>query len=175
MLEQTKTFISRVRHHAEKTSSPLSPDLILAIQTLKRPSRKTHVDPNLFKLLTSLFYVALSTPGPPSSGSADDRLSTIIARLKSIERNDAKHKLCDILADLEIRKWWKVDKSWTISGPNLTCWMVALVGIVEGWGVSYEDLTKLVRGFHEYRVYESDLMNALMKAYRLWARMKVEG
>ncbi|KAH5699504.1 hypothetical protein HBI44_066390 [Parastagonospora nodorum] len=146
MLEQTKTFISRVSHHAEKTSSPLSPDLILAIQTLKRSSRKTHADPNLFKLLTFLFKITLSTTGPPSSGNADDRLSTI-ARLKSIEKTDAKHKLCD---------------------------MVALVGIVEGWGVSYEDLTKLVRGFHEHRVYESDLMNAVMKAYGLWARMKVE-
>ncbi|KAH5436385.1 hypothetical protein HBI47_072720 [Parastagonospora nodorum] len=102
MLEQTKTFISRVSHHAEKTSSPLSPDLTLAIQTLKRPSRKTHVDPNLFKLLTSLFDVTLSTTGPPSSRSADDRLSTIIARLKSIEKNDTKHKLCDVLAELEI-------------------------------------------------------------------------
>ena len=40
--------------------------------------------------------------------------------------------------------------------------------------MSYEDLTKLVRGFHEHRVYESDLMNAVMKAYGLWARMKVE-
>ncbi|KAH4068296.1 hypothetical protein HBI56_117550 [Parastagonospora nodorum] len=174
MLEQTKTFISRVSHHAEKTSSPLSPDLILAIQTLKRSSRKTHADPNLFKLLTFLFKITLSTTGPPSSGNADDRLSTI-ARLKSIEKTDAKHKLCDILADLEVRKWWKVDKSWTISGPNLTCWMVALVGIVEGWGVSYEDLMKLVRGFHRDRVYESDLTNAVMKAYGLWARMKVEG
>ncbi|KAH5645539.1 hypothetical protein HBI39_235650 [Parastagonospora nodorum] len=101
MLEQTKTFISRVSHHAEKTSSPLSPDLILAIQTLKRSSRKTHADPNLFKLLTFLFKITLSTTGPPSSGNADDRLSTI-ARLKSIEKTDAKHKLCDVLAELEI-------------------------------------------------------------------------
>ncbi|KAH3906580.1 hypothetical protein HBH56_200470 [Parastagonospora nodorum] len=101
MLEQTKTFISRVSHHAEKTSSPLSPDLILAIQTLKRSSRRTHADPNLFKLLTFLFKITLSTTGPPSSGNADDRLSTI-ARLKSIEKTDAKHKLCDVLAELEI-------------------------------------------------------------------------
>ncbi|EAT83510.1 hypothetical protein SNOG_09318 [Parastagonospora nodorum SN15] len=103
MLEQTKTFISRVSHHAEKTSSPLSPDLILAIQTLKRSSRRTHADPNLFKLLTFLFKITLSTTGPPSSGNADDRLSTI-ARLKSIEKTDAKHKLCDVLAELEIRE-----------------------------------------------------------------------
>ena len=123
MKEETKTFISCVRRHEEQISTKPSLSLINAIQILKMLEDKTSETPDRIEVLEFLFKVMVLNRGPPSASDAwDNTLNLLLARLKSLlDQDDAKHALCDILADLEIRSWNKVDKVWDVDWPTMTC------------------------------------------------------
>jgi len=52
--------------------------------------------------------------------------------------------------------------------------MVAVVGIIERWGMGYTHLMGVVRVYPEDLVYENSLTEEIIKAYQLWAQMKLE-
>ncbi|KAH4036756.1 hypothetical protein HBH69_086440 [Parastagonospora nodorum] len=177
MHEQTKTFIARVGEYFSLAESPaLASTLEATIDGLKKPSCSTPVDSDPVTLIGYLFNITLIIPGPPSdSDDEDDTLSKIITGLKEVENSAVKHALYNVLVDLEILVWDEKDECWGVIWEHITCWMVALLGIVEGWGVSYADLMSIVSKFPEDPVYEIGLREAVMQAYEVLARMKEKG
>jgi hypothetical protein len=177
MHKQTKTFIARVSEHISSAESPpLASTLEATIDGLKNPSCSTPVDSDPLVLIGYLFNITLRLRRPPSdSDDEDEELSKIITGLKEVENSAVKHALCNILVDLEILVWDEKDECWGVIWEHITCWMVALLGIVDGWGVGYADLMRIVSKFPEDSLYESGLRERVKQAYEILARMRERG
>lgn len=71
---------------------------------------------------------------------SDDLLGEHIAALEIYEENKANEAFYALLADPKSHELYEAGGRWSVNWETMTFWVVALLGIVEGWGIAYEVL-----------------------------------
>jgi hypothetical protein len=169
MREETKAFIARVHEYNPSATSPtLDAALTSTIDSLKNPTRRILVDPDQLGLLKSLLSVKF---GYPMSGTTqkevDDTLSTLVAALATHDNSDANKALYALLTDLKSHELSEAEDRWGINWDMMMCWTVALLGIVEGWGIAFEVLEEFIGKASEDEKYVEELRDTVEVAYEI--------
>ncbi|KAH6189344.1 hypothetical protein HBI53_236380 [Parastagonospora nodorum] len=169
MREETKTFIARVlKYNSSATNPALAPTLEATIDNLKNPSCSIPVDPERLDHLKSLLSVKFRIPkGSLTQSELEGILAGLTAALKDCEEGDAKYALYDLIADLKSHEWDETGEIWGVDWKKMMCWIVALVSIVEGWGIGFEVLGEFIGEGEETEKYVEELRNVIESAYEV--------